>query len=70
MRNIIRYVANKQDLEIELINEPLLIYIERKDSGKNGDSFLLIFIYICFRLILANFFTIIIREKENNSKHL
>ena len=68
MRNIIRYVANKQDLE--LINEPLLIYIERKDSGKNGDSVLLIFIYICFRLILANFFTIIIREKENNSKHL
>ena len=70
MRNIIRYVANKQDLEIELINEPLLIYIERKDSGKNGDYVLLIFIYICFRLILANFFTIIIREKENNSKHL
>ena len=31
---------------------------------------LLIFISICFTLIPANFITLIIKEKENNSKHL
>ena len=71
MKNIIRYATNKPDLEIELINEPLpYSYMERKDSKRNNYSILLIFISICFTLVPANFVTIIIREKENNSKHL
>ena len=71
MKNIIRYAANKPNLEVETINEPLpYTYMERKDSKRRNDSILLIFISICFTLIPANFVTIIIREKENNSKHL
>ena len=71
IKNIIRYATNNKDLEIEVINEPLpYTYEERKDSKDNNNAMLLIFISICFTLIPANFITIIIKEKENNSKHL
>ena len=71
MKNIIRYATDKPNLEIEVINEPLpYTYLERKDSKERNNSMLLVFISICFTLIPANFVTIIIREKENNSKHL
>ena len=71
MKNIIRYAANKPNLEIEVINEPLpYTYEEKKNSKERNSTILLIFISICFTLIPANFVTIIIREKENNSKHL
>ena len=71
MKNIIRYATNKPNLDIEVINEPLpYTYLEKKDSKERNGSILLVFISICFTLIPANFVTIIIREKENNSKHL
>ena len=70
-KNIIRYAAEKPNLEIEVINEPLpYTFLEKKDSKERNSTILLIFISICFTLIPANFVTIIIREKENNSKHL
>ena len=47
-----------------------MLLVERKDSKERNNSMLLVFISICFTLIPANFVTIIIREKENNSKHL
>ena len=71
MKNIVRYSTDNPNLEIEVINEPLpYSYIEKKDSQNRNSSILLVFISICFTLIPANFVTIIIREKENNSKHL
>ena len=71
MKNIIRYATNNKNLQIEIINEPLpYTYSQRKDSKERNSSMLLIFISICFTLIPANFVTIIIKEKENNSKHL
>ena len=71
MKNIIKYASNKTNLEIEVINEPLpYTYSEKKDSKERNSTILLVFISICFTLIPANFVTIIIREKENNSKHL
>ena len=71
IKNIIRYATNNKDLEIEVINEPLpYTYKERKDSKERNSAMLLVFISICFTLIPANFITIIIKEKENNSKHL
>ena len=71
MKNIIRYATNNKNLKIEVINEPLpYTYMEKKKSNERNNSILLIFISICFTLIPANFVTIIIKEKENNSKHL
>ena len=71
MKNIVRYASNKPNLEIEVINEPLpYTFLEKKDSKERNSTILLVFISICFTLIPANFVTIIIREKENNSKHL
>ena len=71
MKNIIRYATNNQNIDIEVINEPLpYTYLEKKDSKERNSTILLVFISICFTLIPANFVTIIIREKENNSKHL
>ena len=71
MKNIIRYDLEKPNLEIEVINEPLpYTNLEKKDSKQRNSTILLVFISICFTLIPANFVTIIIREKENNSKHL
>ena len=71
MKNIIRYATNNPDLEIDVINEPLpYTYEKKKNSKERNSSILLVFISICFTLIPANFVTIIIREKENNSKHL
>ena len=70
-KNIIRYATNKQNLDIEVINEPLpYTNMEKNDSKERNSTILLVFISICFTLIPANFVTIIIREKENNSKHL
>ena len=70
-KNIIRYATNKPNLDIEVINEPLpYTNMEKNDSKERNSTILLVFISICFTLIPANFVTIIIREKENNSKHL
>ena len=71
IKNIIRYASNNPNLNIEVINEPLpYTYEERSNSKERNNNMLLIFISICFTLIPANFITFIIREKENNSKHL
>ena len=71
IKNIIRYATNNKNLDIEVINEPLpYTYKERRNSKERNSSMLLVFISICFTLIPANFITIIIKEKENNSKHL
>ena len=70
-KNIIRFASDNKNLEIELINEPLpYTYKEKKNSKERNSSMLLVFISICFTLIPANFITILIKEKQNNSKHL
>ena len=70
-KNIIRFASNNKNLEIELINEPLpYTYEEKKNSKERNSAMLLVFISICFTLIPANFITILIKEKQNNSKHL
>ena len=71
IKNIIRYATDNKNLEIEVINEPLpYTHQEKSNSKERNNSMLLVFISICFTLIPSNFITIIIKEKENNSKHL
>ena len=77
LNNIINYeikkTSNKQfSLEdISLINYPFKIqYKEKKDKKTRNGYILVFFISIALSLIPSNFITIIIREKENKSKHL
>ena len=74
MRNIVIKELNQtymEDLEIEIVNEPLpLINEEIQDERNINKLMVLFFTSLAFSLIPSNFITIIIKEKENNSKHL
>ena len=60
-----------KNIKIEIINEPFQYTYEEKNKRGNRNQFLIIFfIALAFSLIPSNFITIIIKEKENNSKHL
>ena len=71
LNNMLRFITNNPNLEIEIINEPLT-YTKKEIKDKQGrnDSMILFFISLSFTLIPANFITILIKERENNSKHL
>ena len=71
LKNIVRYAAKNEKLEFEIINEPLpYTYEEKNDKQERYKMVIVIFISISFSLIPANFITLIIKERENNSKHL
>ena len=77
LRTIIRYEMKKSAEykkyinDIQITNSPFPLTYEEEDDKKsrNGIS-LVFFISIALSLIPANFITIILREKENKSKHL
>ena len=71
LKNIVRYASKNDKLEIEVINEPLPYTKEEKcDKQNRNNIIILFFISLAFSLIPANFITILIKERENNSKHL
>ena len=71
LNNIVRYAAENKNLEIEIINEPLpYTKKEIKDKQNRNEAMILFFISLSFTLIPSNFITIIIKERESNSKHL
>ena len=71
LKNIVRYASRNDKLEIEVINEPLPYTREEKgDKQDRNNIIILFFISLSFSLIPANFITLIIKERENNSKHL
>ena len=71
LKNIVRYATKNEKLEVEIINEPLpYTYKEKNDKQERYKIVIIFFISISFSLIPANFITIIIKERENNSKHL
>ena len=68
--NIIKQIT-KKDLEINFSNKPLPMTKEEKDDHQARNNVTLVFfISIAFTLIPANFITIIIKERETNTKHL
>jgi len=77
LRTIIRYEMKRSAeykiymKDIQITNSPFPLTYEEEDDKKsrNGIS-LVFFISIALSLIPANFITIILREKENRSKHL
>ena len=71
LKNIVRYESKNDKLEIEIINEPLPYTFKEKDNKQDRNNIIILFfISLSFALIPANFITIIIKERENNSKHL
>ena len=71
LNNFVRYATNNENLEIEIINEPLpYTKKEIKEKQNENEAMILFFISLSFTLIPSSFITIIIKERENNSKHL
>ena len=75
LNNCVRFILdhnfNKKDIKIEMINEPLPYTYEEIKNKKNRKQFMILFfVALSFSLIPSNFITIIIKERENNSKHL
>ena len=71
LNNVIHHVTGNHYLEIEMINEPLpYTYEEKKEKKIRNQFMILFFIALGFSLIPSNFITVIIKERENNSKHL
>jgi len=80
LQNIIKYeIKNPNNNEnyksyvnsVSITNSPFPLSYEEKNDKKSRNGFVLaFFISIALALIPSNFITIIIREKENKSKHL
>ena len=61
----------KNDLRINYKHSPMPLTAELKQArDQTGNSLVIFFVAIAFSLIPANFVTIIVKEKINNSKHL
>ena len=70
-QNIIKYVTKNNNLQINFVNYPLPLPNEDKDNSQERNNVTLVFfVSIAFTLIPANFITIIIKERETNTKHL
>ena len=71
LNNFVRFATQNKNLEIEIINEPLPFSKSQLKEEENVNKFMVLFFTsLAFSLIPSNFITIIIKEKENNSKHL
>jgi len=58
-------------IEINFLHYPFPLTAELKQqSDQTSNSLVILFVAIAFSLIPANFVTIIVKEKLNNSKHL
>ena len=61
----------KNQLKINYLHHPMPLTAELQQSrDQTGNSLVIFFVAIAFSLIPANFVTIIVKEKLNNSKHL
>ena len=71
LKKLIEQASPNEDLEINYIHYPLPLTAELEEQRDQTNNMLVIFfIAIAFALIPANFITIIVKEKVNNSKHL
>ena len=71
LKKLIEQASPNKDLEINYIHYPLPLTAQLEEQRDQANNNLVIFfIAIAFALIPANFITIIVKEKANNSKHL
>ena len=63
--------ASSNNVEINFIHYPLPLTAQLEEQrGQMNNNLVIFFIGIAFALIPANFITIIVKERNNNSKHL
>ena len=68
-KKVIEYVS--PNVEINFLHYPLPLTAELEEqSDQTNNNLVIFFVAIAFSLIPANFVTIIVKEKINNSKHL
>ena len=71
LKKIIEKASPNSDLEINYIHYPLPLTAQLEEQrDQMNNNLVIFFIAIAFALIPANFITIIVKEKVNNSKHL
>ena len=71
LTNLIKKLSPNSDFEVEYVHYPLPLTAELEEQrGQMNNNLVIFFISIAFALIPANFITIIVKEKVNNSKHL
>ena len=71
LKKLIEQATPNNDFELNFIHYPLPLTAKLEEQRDQTNNMLIIFfIAIAFALIPANFITIIVREKINNSKHL
>ena len=64
-------LATNKDISITFTNSPMpLTAKEESNAGQTSNSLMVFFVAVAFSLIPANFITIIVKERINNSKHL
>ena len=70
LNKYISYITNNKTI-INIYNTPFQrTFKEQSDGEERTNSTLVFFVAVAFALIPANFITIIIKERERNSKHL
>ena len=69
LEKIIQKIANKT-IKINYTNKVMTTTLKQDLSSNSQSGTVIIFVAIAFALIPANFIAIIVREKNNNSKHL
>ena len=71
MTNLIQKLTPNADFQVDYIHYPFPLTAELEaQRGQMNNILVIFFIAIAFALIPANFITIIVKEKINNSKHL
>ena len=71
MTNLIKKVTPHEDFQVDYIHYPFPLTADLEEQrGQMNNNLVIFFISIAFALIPANFITIIVKEKVNNSKHL
>jgi len=71
MTNLIKKVTPHEDFKVDYIHYPFPLTADLEEQrGQMNNNLVIFFISIAFALIPANFITIIVKEKVNNSKHL
>ena len=71
LKKILEKAINNPEFELNYIHYPLPLTAQLEDQREQTNNMLVVFfIGIAFALIPANFITIIVKERVNNSKHL
>ena len=71
LTNLIQKLTPNKDFEVDYVHYPFPLTAELEEQrGQMNNNLVIFFISIAFALIPANFITIIVKEKINNSKHL